>query len=72
MAEGGPRGEICKACYYFVSDGDGNGFGFCYRYPPKIHNTIIYLKDSNDDAGFPEPISDWSWCGEFLRKSEAS
>jgi len=62
----GPSGEECSHCYYFQPDGEEVvGFGFCHRYPPKIHTTLIYLKDDKDEAGFPEPVSDGQWCGEF-------
>ena len=61
----GPSGEECETCYYFVPDGDVNGYGFCYRYPPKIHTTHIFLGDLRDEAGFPEPACNWNWCGEY-------
>jgi len=66
----GPSGEACERCYYYCADIEAPGYGLCYRYPPKIHTTKIYLKDENDEAGFPEPASEGMWCGEFKKKPE--
>ncbi len=44
------------------------GCGFYRRHPPKIVNTFMFLKGHKDEAEFPEPVCDWSWCDESKRR----
>lgn len=71
-----PRAERCEACKWWhymktASEREGEGVGYCYRYPPVLRNLSPVEGDFLTGDEWAVPITrDNDFCGEFSPRED--